>query len=295
MRRWGVSRFGALALAALVAAPAVSAVPPARVFRYVLAESRTVVSSAGERASALRGGVTVHDGTARWDLETGTFPRTTANSLVLGDRGGWLLDRKASVAARAARDDFRALFVPPGEGDPGPFQSSVRDIEVPPAELSAGPAFEGRAASRARLTAAWTLVTSMPGRVSRVRSRLAAVVVALDDAPAAARSPLDDLDRLLDVPDEVREALAPELARVGGLAVSVVVSIDSELAVDYPGATPPPPDGRRPPKTRIETTRTVSALESRPAVEGDAAAFSLPEETRVVGVERLVEPRETLR
>ena len=75
----------------------------------------------------------------------------------------------------------------------------------------------------------------------------------------------------------------------------VVVETDAELGVDYPGAAAPPSDGRAPLRTRTETTRTVSELAVRPATEKDAARFALSEETRVVGIERLVEPRESLR
>jgi hypothetical protein len=263
--------------------------------RYVLAESTKSITPAGERASAVRGTVTVLDGTARWDLETGTFPRTRSSSVVLGDRGGWLVDRKASVAARASTEDFRALFIPPAEGDAGPFQSVVKEVTVSAAELSKGPDFEGRVTVRLRTTASWSLVTSMPGCVSRVRCRLTAVLDTLEELTDAVRSPLDELDRLLDVPAAVREALAPELARARGFAVGVTVETEAELAVDYPGTTAPSPDGGKPLKTRTESTRAVTSLVARPAADGDAAAFALPEETRVVGIERLVESRETLR
>ena len=260
-------------------------------------ESRKVVSPAGEQASAVRGKVAVRDGTARWDLETGTFPRTKANSILLGSRDGWLLDRKASVAARATPEDLRSLFVPPAEGEPGPFQSTVAQVEVPAAELTNGPAFEGRPTTRLRVTASWNLVTSMPGRVGRVGCKLTATVDALDDPPEGARSPLDDLDRLLDVPARVLEALSVELARQRGFPVRVAVETDAQLGVEYPGAAAaaPPPDGRAPLRTTTETTRIVSELAALPAAGTDASRFALSEETRVIGIERLVEPRERLR
>lgn len=269
--------------------------PAGPVVGYVLVESRKSVSPAGEQASAVRGNVTVFGGTARWDLETGTFPRTTANSLLLGDRGGWLLDRKASVAARAQVEDVHNLFVSPAEGDPGPFQSVVSDVEVPLAELVTGPPFEGRPTIRLRVTATWSLVTSMPGRVGRVRSKLTAVLDALGEPPDGTRSPLDDLSRLFDVPAQVLEALTPELGRLKGFPVSAVVETESKLGVDYPGAAAPPADGRAPLRTRTETSRVVSGLEARPAGAKDAASFALSEETRLVGIERLVGRRESLR
>jgi hypothetical protein len=290
-------RFSAsLALVAALAAGSPAAPPaPRRVARYDLAESRKSVSPAGERASAVAGHVVVLGGTARWDLVGGTFPRTKANAVVLGERGGWLVDRKGRTAARAGLDELGALFVPAGAGDPGPFQSRVSEVEVPPAEVSKGPPFEGKPSSRLRVTASWDLVTTMPGRVGRARCRLTAVVDAVEEAAVDARSPLDDLGRLLDVPEKVREALAPELARVRGFPVGVVVETEAALAVDTPGMASAAPDGRSPLRTRTEATRTVSSLVSGNASEADAALFSLTEETRVVGIERLVEPLETLR
>ena len=284
----------ASAVAARLATGAATA-PPPRVARYVLAESRSVVSPAGERASAWRGPVTVLGGTARWDLDTGTFPGSSASSLVVGERGGWLVDREGPVAARVGMEDFEALFVSTVEGDAGPFQSDVRDVEVAPAEAGKGPAIQGKATVRHRLTATWSLVTAMPGRVARIRSRLTAVVDLLDEAPAEVRSPLDDPDRLFDVPAPVREALAPELASLRGWPVGVVVEVESVQSVDYPGMAAPPSDGRAPLRSRTEARREVTQLVSRPAAEGDAALLALSEETRVVGIERLVEPRETLR
>lgn len=284
-----------LALLAVSGTPDAPPPPSAPRVGYVLVESRKTISPAGEQASALRGSVTVLDGTARWDLETGTFPRTKANTLLLGDRQGWLVDRKATVAARTSAEDFRSLFVPPAEGDPGPFQSALSDLEVPPAEMRNGPSFEGRPTLRVQLTASWSLVTAMPGRVGRVRCKLTASLDAVADPPEGALSPLDDLGRLFDVPPRVLEALAPELARLRGLPVRVVVETEAELGVDYPGTAAPPSDGRAPLRTRTETTRTVSGLVARPSTGKDAALFALSEETRVVGLERLVEPRESLR
>lgn len=287
--------FALLSFLAALGTSEAPAAPPKSLVGYVLVESRKVVSPAGEQASAVRGSVTVRDGAARWDLETGTFPRTKANSILLGSREGWLLDRKASVAARATPEDLRSLFIPPEEGDPGPFQSTVAEVEVPPAELTNAPSFEGRPTTRLRVTASWNLLTSMPGRVERVRCSLAVAVDALDDPPEGARSPLDDLGRLLDVPSRVLEALAPELARQRGFPVRVVVETDAQLGVEYPGAAAPPADGRAPLRTRTETTRIVSGLAERPATGTDAVRFALSEETRVVGIERLVERRELLR
>lgn len=287
--------FAVLALLASAGSPEAAPPPQRPVAGYVLVESKKSVSPAGERASAVRGSVTVLGGAARWDLETGTFPRTSANTFLVGDRDGWLLDRKASVAARARVEDLRTLFVPPGEGDPGPFQSGLRDLEVRPGALASGPSFEGRPTTRLRITATWSLVTSMPGRVGRVRNTLTAVLDGLGEPPEGTRSPLDDLGRLFDVPEQVLEALGPQLALLRGFPVRVVVETEAELGVDYPGMAAPPSDGRAPLRSRTESTRVVSELTGRTAVGKDSALFALSEETRVVGIERLVEPRESLR
>lgn len=286
-------RRAALLLASLVASGAF-ADGPRREASYVLAEGRTVVSPAGERASAVRGTVVVRDRTARWDLESGTFPRSTASTILLGEREGWLLERDESVAARATSDDLTALWVAVPAGEEGPFRSIVRGLAIEPPTVAPGPAFEGRPTKRHRLTAVWSLETSTPGRVSTARTRLVATVVAVEDVGDEVRSPLDASDRLLDLPGPVRQEVATALAGIPGWPVSVVVETESEHSSELPGVQVAPPEGRRPLKTRVEAIRTVSALVLRPSGEA-GPAFSLPEKTRVVGIERLVTPRETLR
>ena len=286
-----------LALAASFAMPALSAdaPPAARLARYSLAESRKTVSAAGERASAVRGTVTVSGGTARWDLTTGTFPRTSANTFLAGERSAWLVDRSVSVAARARMEDLRALFVPTGEGDPGPFQASVRDLEVREPDPVPGPSFLGRPTTRHRVEAEWSLVTSMPGRVGRIRSKLSLTIDALEAAPDEVRSPLDDVSRLLDVPEAVLDALGPHLGAVRGWPVGVVVASDAELSTEHPGAAAGAVLEGRPVTVRTEARREVADLVVGRAAPADLAALTVGEETRLGGIERLVEPRETLR
>ena len=286
-------RKAAFLLASLVATGAL-AEGPGREASYVLSEGRTVVSPAGERASAVRGTVVVRGGTARWDLESGTFPRSTASTILLGERDGWLLERDESVGARATAEDLTALWVAPPGGEEGPFRSAVRGLVIEPPTVAAGPAFEGRPTRRHRLTAAWNLETSTPGRVSTARTRLVATVVAVEEIGEEVRSPLDGFDRLLDLPGPVREEVAAALGAIPGWPVSVVVEAESEQSSELPGARVVPPEGQRPLKSRVETVRTVSDLVLRPA-EKTGPSFKLPEKTRVVGIERLVEPRETLR
>lgn len=293
MRRWTVLRFLVLLLAAAIARDA-SAAGPSRVAVYVLAEARTVVSPAGERASAVRGPVAVRDGTARWNLESGTFPRTTASALLLGERDGWLVDREASVAARATPEDLASLWVPPAGGEEGPFRSAVRDLQIEPATVGRGPEFEGRPTKRYRLVATWRLQTSVPGRVSTARTRFTAAVDVVPRIEDEVRSPLDGPERLLDLPAGVREEVASALAAIPGWPVSVVVETESEQSLEFPGATAPPAQGGRPLKTRVEAVRTVSGLSIRPAGPADADAFAIGQKTRVVGIERLVSPRESL-
>ncbi|MHB8799779.1 MAG: hypothetical protein ACYDBY_15065 [Thermoanaerobaculia bacterium] len=286
-------RKAAFVLASLAASGAF-ADGPRREASYVLAEGRTVVSPAGERASAVRGTVVVRDGTARWDLESGTFPRSTASTILLGQRDGWLLERDESVAARATPDDLASLWVPPPAGEEGPFRSVVRGLAIEPPTAASGPAFEGRPTKRHRLTAGWSLETSTPGRVSTARTRLVATVVVVEEIGDEVRSPLDGLERLLDLPGAVRQEVVTALGAISGWPVSVVVETESEQTSELPGVQVAPPEGRRPLKTRVEAVRTVSALVLRPAGES-GPAFTLPERTRVVGIERIVAPREPLR
>ncbi len=286
-------RKAAIVLASLVATGAL-ADGPRREASFVLAEGRTVVSPAGERASAVRGTVVVRDGTARWDLESGTFPRSTASTILLGDRGGWLLERDENVAARATAEDLTALWVPAPAGEEGPFRSAVRGLAIEPLAFAAGPAFEGRPTRRHRLTATWSLETSTPGRVSTARTRLVATVVAVEEIGEEVRSPLDGFDRLLDLPGAVRQEVAAALGTIPGWPISVVVETESEQSSELPGVQVAPPEGRRPLKTRVEAVRTISGLVLRPVGEA-GPSFTLPERTRVVGIERLVPPRETLR
>lgn len=297
MRRWVVHRAAALALAAAVLAPAAPGQEPPspRVARYTLAESRKTVSAAGERASAVRGTATVSGGKARWDLSSGTFPRSSANTFLVDERSAWLVDRGVSVAARARMEDLRTLFVPPEEGEAGPFQSSVRDLAVTVADPVRGPSFRGQPTARHRIEAEWSLVTSMPGRVGRIRTKLSLTIDALEPAPAEARSPLDDVSRLLDVPEPVREELATRVAAVRGWPVGVVVATDAELSAEPAGAAGAPAEERAPVTVRAEARREVADLVVRKAGPADLAALAIGEETRLVGIERLVEPRETLR
>lgn len=286
-------RKAALLLVSLAASGAF-ADGPRREASYVLSEGRTVVSPAGERASAVRGTVVIRDGTARWDLESGTFPRSTASTILLGERDGWLLARDESVAARATADDLTALWVPAPAGEEGPFRSAVRGLTIEPPTAASGPAFEGRPTRRHRLTAVWNLETSTPGRVSTARTRLVATVVAVEEIGDEVRSPLDGLDRLLDLPGPVRQEVVAALGALSGWPVSVVVETESEQTSELPGVRMASPEGGRPLMTRVEAVRTVSALVLRPAGES-GQVFTLPEKTRVVGIERLVTPRETLR
>ena len=290
-------RIGLLALPACVAASlsAVAEPPAPRLALYTLVESRKSVSAGGERASAVRGTVTVSGGAARWDLTTGTFPRSTAKAFLVGERSAYLLDRDAPVAARVTMDDLRALFVPPSDGEAGPFQAVVRDLSVDAAEPAAGQPFQGRATRRHRLEAKWSLVTSSPGRVGRIRTRLSATLDVVEEAPDEARSPLDDTARLLDVPAAAFEALGPHLDAIRGWPVRVVVTTEAELSSESVGGAAGPSEERAPVTVRSEARREVSDLVVRAAAPGETSALALGEETRLVGIERLVEPRETLR
>jgi len=118
---------------------------------------------------------------------------------------------------------------------------------------------------------------------------------ALEAAPDEVRSPLDDVSRLLDVPEAVLDALGPHLGAVRGWPVGVVVASDAELSTEHPGAAAGAVLEGRPVTVRTEARREVADLVVGRAAPADLAALTVGEETRLVGIERLVEPRETLR
>ncbi len=283
---------GLVFLAAALAAPALEAspsVPLPPLVTYELLESTRSVTPAGQRAVSAGGTVTVRASRARWDLTHGTFPRSTASSVVAEADGVTLLDRQEKLAAQASAADFVGLFSG-RPADSGATVPAVRDVTVVLRPDGRGRPFQDLSTSRFRLDGAWTVVLSAPGRITRVKTEVAGVVETADLPEAL--SPLDSLARLLPARGEAREAFEKELAKVPGLPVFVELTVTSTSSTEMPGIPPgtePPP---KPVSARSTATRRVSNLAVRPGIRGDEALVSVPEDFRTRGLERLVRERE---
>ncbi len=281
-----------LAAAALAAPPAdvtskAPAFPPLVI--YELLESSRNVTPAGERTVSAGGTVTVRGSVARWDLTHGAFPRSSASSVVAGPYGVTLLDRKEKLAALATPADFAALFQG-SPSDAGAAAVVVRDVAVALRPDGAGRPFQDRPTSRFRLEAAWSLVLSTPGRITRVKTEAAGFVemAALPEA----LSPLDSLGRLLPGRGSAREALEAELGKAAGFPVFVEITITSSSSAEAPGipsGTEPPP---KPLIARSTVTRRVGNLTVRPGTKGDEALVAVPDDFHTRGLDRLLLGRE---
>jgi hypothetical protein len=282
---------GLVLLAAALVAPSPEdptsvAFPP--IVTYELVESTRSVTPAGERTISTGGTVAVRGSRARWDLTHGTFPRSSATSVVAESDGVTLLDRQEKLAASASGVDSLALFSGRAS-DPGTAAPAVRDVTVALRPDGKGRSFQDRPTSRFRLEAAWTVVLSAPGRITRVKTEASGIVETADLPDAL--SPLDSLARLLPARGEAREALEAELAKVTGLPVFAEITVASTSGTEMPGmpsGTEPPP---KPASARSTATRRVSNLAVRPGVRGDEALVSVPEDFRTRGLDRLVRER----
>ncbi|HEX5856183.1 MAG TPA: hypothetical protein VFZ57_11240 [Thermoanaerobaculia bacterium] len=278
----------AAALAAASAEVPPNAAPPPLV-TYELLESTRSVTPAGVRTASTGGTVAVRGSRARWDLTHGTFPRSSASSVVAGGDGVTLLDRQEKLAASASAADFAALFSG-RPSDPGAAAFAVRDVSVALRPDGKGRAFQDRPTTRFRLKAEWTLVLSAPGRITRVKTEVDGVVETADLPEAL--SPLDSLLRLLPARGEAREAFEGELAKVTGLPVFAEITVASMSSTEMPGipsGTEPPP---KPASARSTATRRLWNLAVRRGTPGDEALVSVPEDFRTRGLDRLVRERE---
>ena len=282
----------ALLAASLLAAPPAGAPEAAGnlpvLVTYELTESTRSVTPAGERTVSAGGSVVARGGDARWELTHGTFPRSSATAVVTDRDGLTLLDREAKAAARATPSDFADLFQG-RPSDPGSSSSAVRDVSVVLRRDGAGRTFQDRPTSRFRLEAAWTVVFSSPGRITRVKMEATGFIESVDMAEA--RSPLDELLRMIPTRGPARESLDAELAKVTGLPVFVEISVTSTSSTEAPGI---PPGTEPPPKPLTATstvTRRVKNLATRPGARGDAALVAVPEDFRTRSLDRLLAPR----
>lgn len=279
---------GLVFLAAALAAPPTEVQPDAAfppLVTYELAESTRSVTPAGERAVSVGGTVFARGGDALWELTQGTFPRSSATSVVTDRDGLTLLDREAKVAARATASDFADLFLG-RPSDPGSAAPAVREVSAVLRKDGPGRPFQDRPTSRFRLEAAWIVVLSSPGRITRVKTEAAGVVESIEMIEA--QSPLDALLRLLPARGAAREAVGAELAKVTGLPVFVEISLTSTSSAEAPGlpsGTEPPP---KPLTAHSTVTRRVRGLAARPGARGDEARVAVPEDFRARPLDRLL-------
>jgi hypothetical protein len=279
--------FAAALAVASVDVPPKPAPPP--LVTYELIESTRSFTPAGEKTFSTGGTVAVRGSCARWDLTHGTFPRSSASSVVTGADGVTLLDRQEKLAAEGSAADFVALFLG-RPSDSGATAPAVRDVTLALRPDGKGRAFQDRPTLRFRLEAAWTVVLSAPGRVTRVKTEAAGVVETVDLPEAL--SPLDSLARLLPVRGEAREEFEREAAKVTGLPVFAEITVTSTSSTEMPGmpsGTEPPP---KPATARSTATRRVRNLAVRPGVRGDEALVSVPEDFKTRAFDRLVRERE---
>ena len=277
----------ALLAAALAAPPAEvqpnAALPP--LVTYELVESTRSVTPAGERTVSVGGTVVARGGDARWELTHGTFPRSSATSVVAGRDGFMLLDREQKAAARATASDFADLFLG-RPSDPGSASSAVGHVSAVLRRDGAGRPFQDRPTSRFRLEASWTVVLSSASRITRVKTEATGVVESVEMIEA--QSPLDAFLRLLPARGAAREALDAELTKVAGLPVFVEISVTSTSSAEAPGipsGTEPPP---KPVTAHSTVTRRVRSLAMRPGVRGDEARVAVPEDFRARPLDRLL-------
>lgn len=233
------------------------------------------------------GRVVVRGGEARWDLTHGTFPRSSATSVVAGPGGLVLIDREAKVAAHATDSDFSDLFR--GRvADAGSASLAVRDVSASVRKDGSGRPFQETPTSRFRVEAAWTVVLSSAGRITRVKTEAQGVVESVERPEAA--SALDELPRLLPARGPALETLAHELAKVPGLPVFVEISVTSTSSTEAPGipsGTEPPP---KPLTAHTTVTRRVTNLTARAGVPGDAERVAVPADFLTRSLDRLIAP-----
>lgn len=273
-----------MSLALLVAAVATLSGPPPTLVRYEILESSRAVTPAGSRELALKGTVVTAGGKARWETPGSRLPGVAARAALFDGANLFLLDPDASVVSPATRQEFDELFQAPA-GPPGMATAGMKDLVASVTGDGAGKLPDGAPTSRWSVSCAYTLVSTQPGRVVRLRHEVRGTVESLEGG-GLTPTPFDDLLRLFRVRGEAREALELELRKVTGLPVRVRLEATSEAVVEAAGADASA-GARRPVKSTTTTTRTVSIRERRPLTKDDAELFSVPDSYRTVPFERL--------
>ncbi len=275
-------------LAFLAATGGAPEAPPPAVFEYRLSETRRTTTPRGRQTLALAGQVTVSDGRAKWTLETGEFPRSSANSVMTTPDGFFFLNTKTLASAQGTEADFDALFRPRSSeaGSPGSYK--VQGLEVSVEKAGAGGPFMDGKTSRFRILARWVLTVSIPGRVMNIRSELKGT---MDVAPGSEEMAckFDDPLRLLPVRDEPLERLRSELAKVSGIPVTVDLEFVSEHVSEHFLAPRSAEDTTFKMQTSVSVERRVRTLQKRVVKKEDREnLFKVSDPFKSLGLERLV-------
>ena len=271
-----------------LAAAAVTAVPPTdanRLVEYQVVEKVVSVTPHGPSSSALVGRVIVSGDDARWQLEAGTFPHSTA-SIALVHRGAiTLLDPAERLSAAASVEEFDAILRGVASGESGGTNSSIRDVELSVKPDGAGRPFQGASTKRHSFDLRWVIAMQSPGRFVQVRNTLKGIVETSSEFEDA-RTPFDELARLLPLRGTALDSLSPELHRISGLPVFVSFEVTSEVQSEAVG-TDVAAGMQKSPRTTTSITRSVSGLVRRKREAADGPAFEVPEEFHSRGLDRL--------
>jgi hypothetical protein len=277
-----------LALGGAPGSAGASEAPAGRLVEYTLDETFRFTTPRGERAGGASGRVTLLDGKARWQVDSGRFPRSGASAVLVDGGTVTLVDRAEKSYAEAPWEEFSRLFADPAAPDPGQSAAVVRDLSVSLKAAGAGAPFEGRPSQRFTLDVKYALVVSTPGRSATITHEVHASVVTVSGLEEA-RSPFDDLSRLFPLRGAAREAAESELGKLEGWPVSVRVE-SAAVWTSEPVGTAREAAGALPLPLRSSATRTrtVSGLFRRPATDADAVRLAIPGDYRSWPFERMV-------
>jgi hypothetical protein len=263
-------------------------VPAGGVVEYTLEETFRFGTPRGERAGGASGRVTILDGKALWQLDSGRFPRSEVSAVLSEGGTVTLMDRMGKAYAEAPWADFSRLFGDPAAPDPGQSAALVRDLEVSLRATGASAPFDGRKTTQHVLHVKYALVVSSPGRSATVTHELrASITIAsgLDDA----RSPFDDPSRLFPLRGAPLEAVEAEMAKLDGWPVSVRIESEAVWTSEPVGtAREPAAAPLRPLRSSAAVTRTVTNLARRPEAEGDAGRLRVPGDYRSRPFEKMI-------
>ena len=262
--------------------------PDGRVVEYALEETFRFGTPRGERAGGVSGRVTILDGKALWQLDSGRFPRSGASAVLSEGGTVTLMDRAGKGYAEAPWADFSRLFGDPASPDPGQSAALVRDLTVSMRAGGASAPFDGRPTARHALDVKYTLAVSTPGRSATVTHELRASVVTVAGLDWA-RSPFDDLSRLFPLRGSPLEAVEAEMAKLTGWPVSVRIESEAVWTSEPVGsAREPAAAPALPLRSSATVTRAVTALVRRPAVEADAGRLLVPADYRSRPFEKML-------